>query len=95
MKSEASDTRDIILEIIRKHGTHGFVPCATELENMVLMFVDWLVREVTVKLVWQDGIGYVKQWNYEPAGWRASGTPYYAWTTSELFVYWYEKIYEK
>ena len=89
------DIREILLEIIRKHGTHGFVPCATEIENIILMFIDWLVKEVTVKIKWQDGRGYVKQWYYEPAGWRETDSPYYSWTTSELFVYWYEKIYEK
>jgi hypothetical protein len=89
------DVREIILEIIRKHGTHGFVPCATEIENIILMFIDWLVKEVTVKMKWQDGIGYVKQWSYDPDGWQKSRSPYYTWTTSELFIYWYEKIYEK
>ena len=44
------DIREILLEIIRKHGTHGFVSCATEIENIILMFIDWLVKEVTVKI---------------------------------------------
>jgi len=39
------DIREILLEIIRKHGTHGFVPCATEIENIILMFIDWLMKE--------------------------------------------------
>lgn len=30
------DIREILLEIIRKHGTHGFVPCATVRDEICL-----------------------------------------------------------
>lgn len=89
------DVREILLEIIRKHGTHGFVPCATEIENIILMFIDWLVREVRVTIKWQDGVGYVKEWRYEPDNWRFDKDRHYPWLTEELFVHWYKEVYEK
>lgn len=82
--------QDTILEIIRKHGTHGFVPCAKELTTLIIQFIDWLSKEVSLKLVWIDGMGYVKQWHYSPYKWNFEADK--QWSIDELFDYWYNEI---
>lgn len=84
--------QDTILEIIRKHGTHGFVPCAKELKDLIIQFIDWLAKEVTLKLVWHDNTGYTKEWHYLPDKWNVKGTTGKCWSLDELFQHWYNEI---
>jgi hypothetical protein len=57
----------------------------------ITMFIDWLAKEVTLKLVWKDGSGYVKQWHFNPDGWFEKHASK-EWKLEELFEYWYKNV---
>jgi hypothetical protein len=85
--------REIIYHIIVKHGYRS-AAAANDIEGTVLRFIDWLAKEVTLKLVWHDGMGYTKEWQYLPDKWNIKGTTRKTWSLEELFEYWFQNIEE-
>lgn len=68
----------------------GRIQAAIEIQKVVIKFIDWLAKEVTLKLVWHDDIGYTKEWHYLPDKWGSKQGK--CWSLNELFQYWNEEI---
>lgn len=65
-----------------------------EIAGYMRRFIDWLAKEVTLKLVWHDDEGYTKEWHYLPDKWNQRGTTRKCWSIDELFGYWFDNIRE-
>ncbi len=65
-----------------------------KIARYMIEFIDWLTKEVTLKLVWHDNIGYTKEWHYLPDKWNKRGTTGKCWSLDELFEHWYDNIRE-
>jgi hypothetical protein len=86
----------IIEKIIRsqvKPAYYDSEKLAMMIKVLMIRFIDWLSKEVTIKLIWTDDYGYVRKWYYSEEGWSAKHKT--EWSLEDLFKYWYNNILEK
>lgn len=85
----------IIESIIRsqhKPGVYDIEKLSMMIKVLFIHFIDWLAKEVTLKLIWVDGQGYVRKWQYSEKGWNSKNQR--EWSLEELFVFYYNNIFE-